>query len=147
MLSPRLEAILAALAPCEVLADVGTHHGLVALAAQERGLAKLALGVDRPQPLDDARLNHEAQGSPAAVKLIAGLGLGPAGAYRPDAVVLAGMGARAAVPGEPSYREGGSAFGDAFLAKPFSPKTLAAKVREVLEGKPAERRDLAGHSF
>ena len=94
MLSPRLEAILAALAPCEVLADVGTHHGLVALAAQERGLAKLALGVDRPQPLDDARLNHEAQGSPAAVKLIAGLGLGPAGAYRPDAVVLAGMGAR-----------------------------------------------------
>jgi PAS domain S-box-containing protein len=32
----------------------------------------------------------------------------------------------------------------AFLPKPFSPKTLAAKVREVLNGKALARRDLAG---
>src|SRR5690606_34094825 len=35
---------------------------------------------------------------------------------------------------------------DAFLAKPFTPKTLATKVREVLDGKPAERHDLADHA-
>ena len=33
--------------------------------------------------------------------------------------------------------------GEAFLARPFSPKTLAAKVREVLEGKAEENGRLA----
>jgi len=50
---------------------------------------------------------------------------------------------KTAVPGEPG-RDGMLALSDAFLAKPFTPKTLATKVREVLDGKPAERHDMAG---
>ena len=62
-----------------------------------------------------------------------------------EAILNGAGGLRSAPPGETLVREGGSGYGDAFLAKPFTPKTLATKVREVLDGKAAEHEDLAGH--
>jgi PAS domain S-box-containing protein len=64
--------------------------------------------------------------------------------YSEETVLNGPGGLRTGPTGETLPREGGQNFSDAFLAKPFTPKTLATKVREVLDGKPAERRDLAG---
>ncbi|MDQ3000291.1 MAG: PAS domain S-box protein [Fibrobacterota bacterium] len=64
--------------------------------------------------------------------------------YSEEAVLNGPGGLRTGPTGETQPREGGQNFADVFLAKPFTPKTLATKVRELLDGKPAERRDLAG---
>ena len=45
-LSVRLEAVLQLLRPCAVLADVGTDHGLLPVAAVQRGLAERAIAAD-----------------------------------------------------------------------------------------------------
>ncbi|HKP95273.1 MAG TPA: PAS domain S-box protein [Fibrobacteria bacterium] len=67
--------------------------------------------------------------------------------YSEEAVLNGPGGLRPQAPGESGARDGVSVYADAFLAKPFTPKTLATKVREVLDGKPAERRDLAGQNL
>ena len=55
-LSARLEAILALIAPCRVLVDVGTDHALLPIAAVERGVAARAIASDlRAAPLCSAR--------------------------------------------------------------------------------------------
>ena len=45
-LSPRLDAILEGLSPCALLADIGTDHGLVPIAAVVRGIAQRAMATD-----------------------------------------------------------------------------------------------------
>ena len=62
--------------------------------------------------------------------------------YSEESVLTGPGGFKPGFPAEPG-REGASAYTDAFLAKPFTPKTLATKVREVLDGKPAERHHMA----
>lgn len=85
--------MLALLAPCQRLADIGTDHALVPLAAVERELAALAWGVDRrPAPLAAAAPQVAAHGR-GRVTLLEGDGLTPLDAVAPDALVLAGMGA------------------------------------------------------
>ena len=94
-LGPRLEAILDLLRPCTLLVDVGTDHGLVPLEAVRRGIAARAVGVDKKhRPLDVARRNHAAAGSPPEVSFVLGDGLA---GHVPDAVVIAGVGARLAM--------------------------------------------------
>lgn len=66
-LSERLEAVVAALAPCELLADVGTDHGLVPIAAVVRGIAVRAIAADlRVAPLAGAQRTIERAGSASA---------------------------------------------------------------------------------
>jgi len=57
-LGPRLEAALAFIGAAELVADVGTDHGHLAIEAVRRGLAKRALAVDnKPGPLQRAISN------------------------------------------------------------------------------------------
>lgn len=91
-LSARLETIVQLLRPCAVLADVGTDHGLVPVAAVERGVAQRALAVDlRAAPLRNARRNIERAGVADRVVMLQGDGFLPLQNQAVDAAVLAGM--------------------------------------------------------
>lgn len=96
-LSPRLRLIVDMLTPCERLADVGTDHGLVPLAAVARGVATRAWGVDaKAGPLAYGRQTLAAAGE-TRVELRLGAGFEALGDVAPDAVVMAGLGARTMV--------------------------------------------------
>lgn len=89
---PRLDAVLELLLPCEVLADVGTDHGLVPVAAVERGLCARAIATDvRDAPLLAARATIEDAELPEVIALRRGDGLRALRGERVDAIVLAGM--------------------------------------------------------
>lgn len=91
-LPPRLEAVLAALVPCAVLADVGTDHGLVPIAAVQRGLAERAIAADlRAKPLLGARDNVARAGVEDRVTLVRSDGFQRLPGLGIDAVVMAGM--------------------------------------------------------
>ncbi|MEO7036938.1 MAG: tRNA (adenine(22)-N(1))-methyltransferase TrmK [Polyangiaceae bacterium] len=91
-LKPRLEALLALLEPCRVLADVGTDHALLPAHAVLRGLAQRALAVDlRAAPLRAAARTLAALGVGERVSLIRGDGLLALVGLNVDVVVLAGL--------------------------------------------------------
>ncbi len=91
-LSPRLEAVLAGLDPCSLLADIGTDHGRVPIAAVARGIARSAIAADlRAEPLAVARRHVEQAGLCDRIALVHGDGLLALGDAPVDAVVLAGM--------------------------------------------------------
>ncbi|MFO0575750.1 MAG: class I SAM-dependent methyltransferase [Polyangia bacterium] len=91
-LSPRLDAVLEGLGPCALLADIGTDHGLVPIAAVVRGTAQRAIATDlRAEPLAVARRHVERAGVGDRVTLVLGDGLSALGDAPVDAVVLAGM--------------------------------------------------------
>lgn len=88
----RLEAVLEALDPCALLADIGTDHGRVPIAAVARGIARRAIAADlRAEPLALARRHIEKAGASDRVTLVQGDGLRALGDAPVDAVVLAGM--------------------------------------------------------
>ena len=91
-LSPRLEAILESLRPCVLVADVGTDHGRIPVAAVTRGIAERAIAADlRALPLSGARRHIDNQRVGDRVELVLGDGLLALGARPVDAVVMAGM--------------------------------------------------------
>ncbi|HKO91388.1 MAG TPA: class I SAM-dependent methyltransferase [Polyangiaceae bacterium] len=91
-LSRRLECLLELLRPCALLADVGTDHALLPVAAVARGLAERAIAVDlRAAPLVGARANIERSGLSQRVSAVRGDGLLPLPRVGLQAVVMAGM--------------------------------------------------------
>jgi len=90
--SRRLECLLELVGSCRLLADVGTDHGLLPVAAVWRGLARRAIAVDlREAPLAGARALIARSG--VADRVVAEQGDGLSGLQRRgvDAVVIAGM--------------------------------------------------------
>jgi tRNA (adenine22-N1)-methyltransferase len=93
-LSARLDTVLSMLAPCSVLADVCTDHGLVPVTAVMRGLATHAIAADlREAPLLVARGNIERAGVASRVRVVQGDGLLPLTDHNVDAIVMAGVSA------------------------------------------------------
>lgn len=86
----RLEAVLRLVPPGEVVADVGTGHGLLALALIERGLAHRVIATEVARgPLDEAQ--DALRGRPG-VELRAGWGFSPLAPGEAAVLILAGMG-------------------------------------------------------
>jgi len=93
-LSQRLECVLGLLRPCAVLADVGTDHALLPVAAVARGLVERAVAVDlREAPLAGARAHIERSGLAERVLAVRGNGLLAVPEGGLGAVVMAGMSA------------------------------------------------------
>jgi tRNA A22 N-methylase len=91
-LSRRLQCVLSLVHPCALLADVGTDHALLPVAAVCRGITKRALAVDRREaPLCGARTHIEQAGVADRVLALRGDGLLGVQRRGVDAVVIAGM--------------------------------------------------------
>lgn len=91
-LSARLKAVLGLLEPCQRLADVGTDHGLIPIAAVEHGLARHAIAADlREAPLRVAQKNVERSAMLERVSLLRADGIAPLLGREVDAVVMAGV--------------------------------------------------------
>ena len=87
--------MLGLLAPCQLLADVGTDHGLLPIHAVRRGLARHALAIDlREEPLQGARRNLERAGEQARVTALCADGFSGLSGRAVDAAVLAGLSGR-----------------------------------------------------
>ncbi|EKP95067.1 tRNA (adenine(22)-N(1))-methyltransferase TrmK [Thermaerobacter subterraneus] len=91
-LGPRLEALLDMLGRVEVLADIGTDHGLLPVTAVLRGRARRAIATDlRAAPLAAARRLVEETGTQDRVELRQGPGLLPLRPGEAGAVVISGL--------------------------------------------------------
>ncbi|MDB4960536.1 MAG: tRNA ((1))-methyltransferase [Myxococcales bacterium] len=91
-LSSRLEAVVQLLQPCRTLADVGTDHGLVPVAAVLRTIAAHAIAADlREAPLRLARHNISRARVADRVTIVQGDGLRALEGRAVDAVTIAGV--------------------------------------------------------
>ncbi|MGE5552465.1 MAG: tRNA (adenine(22)-N(1))-methyltransferase [Betaproteobacteria bacterium] len=88
----RLEAVLRQVIPGSVVADIGTGHGLLALALVKRGLASRVIATERsPGPLAEAE-RLLAGVEEGRIALREGWGLAPLSPGEAAVLVLAGMG-------------------------------------------------------
>ncbi len=84
--------MLSALRPCNLLADIGTDHGYVPIAAVQRALANRAIAADlRAAPLAVARRHVVRAGVEDRVRLVQSDGLRELVHEPIDELVLAGM--------------------------------------------------------
>ena len=91
-LSARLEAVVQMLEPCRLLADVGTDHGLLPIAAVLRRIAAHAIAADlRDEPLRSARVNITRAHADGRVTIVQGDGLLALHDRGVDAVTMAGV--------------------------------------------------------
>ena len=92
-ISRRLDRILDVIRSGDCLADIGTDHAYVPIAAVSEGLCRRAIACDIvPGPVERARANVEAAELSACIDVRQGDGLEPLGEDRPDRIVIAGMG-------------------------------------------------------
>jgi tRNA (adenine22-N1)-methyltransferase len=92
VLSRRLECVLSLVRPCALLADVGTDHALLPVAAVCRGVTQRAIATDlREAPLAGARAHIARMGVTDRVVALRGDGLATVLHRGVDAVVMAGM--------------------------------------------------------
>jgi tRNA (adenine22-N1)-methyltransferase len=92
LLSRRLECVLELVRPCVILADVGTDHALLPVAAVRRGIAKRAVAADlRESPLRGARAHIDQSGVADRVRAVQGDGLLAVEGSGAQAVVMAGI--------------------------------------------------------
>lgn len=89
---PRLQMILDMLEPCGKLADVGTDHGMLPVAAVKQGRCSFAIAADlRSEPLRGARRRIESRGLGSKIEVLQSDGLANLLDRGVDAVTLAGM--------------------------------------------------------
>jgi len=91
-LPPRLQAVIDLLSPCALLADIGTDHGLVPVAAVRGKKAKKALACDlRSAPLEGAKDFIRARAMDEFVETVQTNGMQGLQDRGIDAVTFAGM--------------------------------------------------------
>jgi tRNA (adenine22-N1)-methyltransferase len=91
-LSRRLQCVLDLVRPCVVLADVGTDHAWLPVAAVRQGIAERAIAADlREAPLCGARALIDRSGVADRVLVLRGDGLSVLQSMEVQAVVIAGM--------------------------------------------------------
>lgn len=92
-LGPRLEAVLGLVGQAEVVADVGTGDGRLAVALLGRGYARRVIATERvPGPLAAAAHMVRAAGMEGCIELRLGDGLGALRPGEAQVIVIAGMG-------------------------------------------------------
>lgn len=92
-LSKRLNWILNIMDKCDVIMDVGTDHGYIAIELIKRNLADKVIASDiNKDPLNKAKLNVSLEGLSNKIELRLGGGLTPAKENEVNGVLIAGMG-------------------------------------------------------
>lgn len=92
-LSKRLNWILNIMDKCDVIMDVGTDHGYIAIELIKRNLADKVIASDiNKDPLNKAKLNVSLEGLSNKIELRLGGGLTPVKENEVNGVLIAGMG-------------------------------------------------------
>lgn len=92
-LSPRLTAVLGCVGACRVLADIGTDHAYLPIAAVRGGVCEKAVACDISRgPLEIAEKNIHAAGLSDRIQTRLGDGLQPLFENETDCITIAGMG-------------------------------------------------------
>jgi tRNA A22 N-methylase len=92
-LTLRLEKILSHILPCGVLADIGTDHAKIPVAAVERGLCQFALATDKSAAAVRSAMNYiKSRELTHSIRALQGDSLDPIADELVDCLVIAGMG-------------------------------------------------------